>query len=71
MGRSEEVWGPDAWDFKPSRWIDTEGKLKKETQWVAHWFNGGYRLVRSRSPSSSLIVRFADSIHFYSASVGS
>ena len=46
MGRSEEVWGKDSWEFRPSRWIDDEGKLKKETQWVAHWFNGGYRLVR-------------------------
>jgi len=24
MGRSERVWGPDAKEYKPSRWIDTE-----------------------------------------------
>ena len=24
MGRSELVWGPDAKEYKPSRWIDTE-----------------------------------------------
>ncbi|KAF9563775.1 hypothetical protein EC968_004718 [Mortierella alpina] len=24
MGRSEKIWGPDAKEFKPSRWIDSE-----------------------------------------------
>ncbi|GAA5940667.1 hypothetical protein JCM1841_002016 [Sporobolomyces salmonicolor] len=43
MGRDTDVWGPDAGEFKPSRWIE-EGQLKKESQWKAHFFNGGYRL---------------------------
>lgn len=43
MGRFPEVWRPDAVEFKPSRWIEG-GELKKESQWKAHFFNGGARL---------------------------
>lgn len=43
MGRDKTVWGPDAAEYKPSRWIDENGDLKKETQFKAHFFNGGYR----------------------------
>lgn len=43
MGRSTEVWGPDAGEFKPSRWIK-DGEIVKEGQFKAHWFNGGPRL---------------------------
>ncbi|GAA6058972.1 hypothetical protein JCM10212_001682 [Sporobolomyces blumeae] len=43
MGRDTSVWGPDASEFKPSRWIDQDGNLKKESQFKAHYFNGGYR----------------------------
>lgn len=46
-GRFEEVWGEDAWEFRPSRWIGEEGELRKVCQCVAPWFNGGPRLVRS------------------------
>lgn len=44
MNRKEDVWGPDAKEYKPSRWVDEDGQLVKETQWKAHMFNGGYRL---------------------------
>ncbi|KAM0788869.1 hypothetical protein ACM66B_002954 [Microbotryomycetes sp. NB124-2] len=44
MNRVPEVWGEDAAEFKPSRWIDEQGKLKNESQWKFHAFNGGYRL---------------------------
>lgn len=43
LGRSTEVWGRDASEYKPSRWIDEEGNVKKESQFKAHFFNGGYR----------------------------
>jgi cytochrome P450 len=37
MGRSTDVWGPDACEFKPSRWIDDAGELMKVSQWKGHW----------------------------------
>lgn len=44
MARDEGIWGPDAKEFKPSRWLDEQGEMIKESQWKAHMFNGGYRL---------------------------
>ena len=38
MGRSTDVWGPDAIEFKPSRWIDEAGELVKVSQWKGHWY---------------------------------
>lgn len=32
QGRSEKVWGPDAKEFKPERWITPEGDLRRESQ---------------------------------------
>ena len=34
MGRNDEIW-PNASEYTPSRWIDGENKLTKETQWKA------------------------------------
>lgn len=44
MGRTKDLWGQDAEDYKPSRWIDANGDLQRETQWKFHAFNGGPRL---------------------------
>ncbi|GAA5904135.1 hypothetical protein JCM6882_003956 [Rhodosporidiobolus microsporus] len=44
MSRDENIWGKDAKEFKPERWIEEDGSLKKESQFKAHFFNGGYRL---------------------------
>lgn len=33
MARDPEVWGPDACEFKPSRWIDEQGNMRKESTW--------------------------------------
>lgn len=52
MGRDESIWGPDAKEFTPSRWIDEQGEMKKESQWKAHMFNGGYRLCLGECFSS-------------------
>ncbi|KDE06199.1 hypothetical protein MVLG_03479 [Microbotryum lychnidis-dioicae p1A1 Lamole] len=42
-GRDTQLWGPDAREFKPSRWIDEHGELKREDQWKYHVYNGGAR----------------------------
>lgn len=44
MGRNPAVWGDDAHLYKPDRWIDTNGEIKREGQWKFHAFNGGPRL---------------------------
>ncbi|KAI8987580.1 cytochrome P450 [Mycotypha africana] len=44
QGRSEIVWGPDAKQFKPERWIMPNGELKRETQGQWPAFHGGPRV---------------------------
>ncbi|KAI9019676.1 cytochrome P450 [Hyaloraphidium curvatum] len=45
MGRLTEVWGPDAEEFKPERWMLEEGGVMKQNSRVKHYvFNGGPRL---------------------------
>ncbi|KAG2227433.1 hypothetical protein INT45_007458 [Circinella minor] len=44
MGRSEKLWGPDAKSFKPERWLQENGELKRES--AGHWpaFHAGPRI---------------------------
>lgn len=42
--RDPEIWGPDAAEFKPSRFLDEKGHLIKPDEWKYHVFNGGRRL---------------------------
>lgn len=41
MARDPEVWGPSAGAFDPTRWLDRDGKFKKDSR--MHSFNGGFR----------------------------
>lgn len=43
MGRHTQVWGEDASEYKPSRWLDEEGELIRQSQFKFHAFNGGAR----------------------------
>ena len=33
LGRSRGLWGPDAADFKPGRWLDEEGAFQRQSQY--------------------------------------
>ncbi|CAF1057478.1 unnamed protein product [Adineta steineri] len=47
--RLSSVWGPDAMDFKPERWLDVDGKVKVESQFKFLSFNAGPRLCLGRA----------------------
>ncbi|CAO1633195.1 unnamed protein product [Parajaminaea phylloscopi] len=49
MGRNEELWGADAAEWKPSRWMaaspgHSEPAFVARSPWLFHAFNGGPRL---------------------------
>lgn len=44
QGRSEKVWGADAKEFKPERWIDDQGELRRESQGKWPAFHAGPRV---------------------------
>ncbi|KAJ3103586.1 hypothetical protein HDU97_010006 [Phlyctochytrium planicorne] len=44
MGRMESLWGPDCLEFKPERWIDANGNVKRESQYKWLAFNAGPRI---------------------------
>lgn len=44
QGRSEKVWGSDAKQFRPERWITPEGELKRESQGQWPAFHAGPRV---------------------------
>lgn len=43
MGRNKSVWGPDAQEFIPSRWIDENGSVLRQSPSKAHFFSAGPR----------------------------
>lgn len=43
MGRNEELWGPDAKEFKPERWIGPDGKIIQHSIWKYPVFLAGPR----------------------------
>ena len=49
MGRFKSIWGEDAGTYRPSRWIDPNGQVNKESQYKFHAFNGGQRLCLGQS----------------------
>lgn len=59
MGRDTNLWGPSARDYRPSRWIDESGHVKRFSTWQAHFFNGGYRYARYLMLEAILTIRQA------------
>lgn len=44
MARNTDIWGEDAAEFLPQRWLDESGSIAKVSQFKAHFFNAGPRL---------------------------
>ncbi|EFP83989.2 uncharacterized protein PGTG_09702 [Puccinia graminis f. sp. tritici CRL 75-36-700-3] len=44
MGRDASLWGPDCGEFKPDRWIDETGRIKKFGPFKFPAFGGGPRI---------------------------
>lgn len=47
-----DLWGPDAAEMKPERWIEADGSLARFSPWQAHMFNGGPRLCLGQKCAS-------------------
>eukprot|EP01117_Protostelium_nocturnum_P019304 TRINITY_DN8338_c0_g1_i1.p1 TRINITY_DN8338_c0_g1~~TRINITY_DN8338_c0_g1_i1.p1 ORF type:complete len:513 (-),score=140.07 TRINITY_DN8338_c0_g1_i1:135-1673(-) len=52
MARDPNIWGSDCGEFKPERWINEDGTLKRINQWKFHAFNGGPRLCIGQNLAS-------------------
>ncbi|KAJ3192292.1 Cytochrome P450 52A3 [Irineochytrium annulatum] len=44
MGRHPNLWGADALEFKPERWLDKDGSVKRVSPYLACGFNAGPRV---------------------------
>ena len=39
MARNQELWGSDAEEWKPERWLDKQGEIVPQSPWKFHSFN--------------------------------
>ncbi|UJR11372.1 hypothetical protein I4U23_015552 [Adineta vaga] len=66
--RLRSVWGEDAMDFKPDRWLDLDGKIKMESQFKFLSFNAGPRLCLGRAMAllevKTLAAMLLNEFHF-------
>ncbi|KAI9026357.1 cytochrome P450 [Hyaloraphidium curvatum] len=58
MGRLKNIWGPDAEEFKPERWIDQFGNLKKENQYKWPVFKAGPRICLGMNMATQEAMTF-------------
>jgi hypothetical protein len=52
MQRSEALWGPDAHEFKPERWLDLKAAASYNANFMFLPFNAGPRIVSNYFPYS-------------------
>ncbi|KFK22185.1 hypothetical protein AALP_AAs38949U000100 [Arabis alpina] len=57
MGRMKAVWGEDAMDFKPERWISETGGFRHEPSYKFFSFNAG--------PRTCLVFDYLKTLHSY------
>ncbi|KAJ3337710.1 hypothetical protein HDU93_000658 [Gonapodya sp. JEL0774] len=58
MGYSTKIWGEDANEFKPERWINEDGSLRKENQFKWPVFNAGPRVCLGMNMATQEAVVF-------------
>ncbi|RKF64472.1 Cytochrome P450 94A1 [Golovinomyces cichoracearum] len=57
MNRSRLIWGEDANDFRPERWIDNNNTFKPRSVFEFPVFNGGPRICLGKKMAESLAVQ--------------
>ncbi|EPQ31816.1 cytochrome p450 oxidoreductase [Pseudozyma flocculosa PF-1] len=72
MARNPDIWGKDACEFRPDRWIDSESNgdhageatesIRKVSQFKAHFFNGGPRLCLGQKLATFEVTQVINSI---------
>ncbi|KAJ8564984.1 hypothetical protein K7X08_001444 [Anisodus acutangulus] len=68
MGRMESIWGKDASEFKPERWISNKGTVKHEPSYKFFSFNAGPRTCLGKEVSfTQMKAVTAAVIHNYHA----
>ncbi|KAJ3342942.1 hypothetical protein HDU93_000601 [Gonapodya sp. JEL0774] len=67
MGRLESSWGPDAEEFRPERWLTSEGNLIRVDNFTWPVFNAGPRLCLGVSLATQEAVMFLAQVyrHFH------
>ncbi|KAK4364270.1 hypothetical protein RND71_015628 [Anisodus tanguticus] len=66
MGRMESIWGKDASEFKPERWISERGTVKHEPSYKFFSFNAGPRTCIGKEVAfTQMKVAVAAVIHNY------
>ncbi|KAH0706429.1 hypothetical protein KY285_010933 [Solanum tuberosum] len=65
MGRMSYIWGDDAQEFKPERWIDENGSFKQESPFKFTVFQAGPRICigkefayRQMMITAAVLLRF-------------
>ncbi|KAL9235438.1 hypothetical protein vseg_010196 [Gypsophila vaccaria] len=66
MGRMEDIWGPDCLDFRPDRWLNSEGVFKPMNPYKYPVFQAGIRvclgkdmaLLLMKTVTLALVKRF-------------
>lgn len=57
MGRSFDIWGPDACDYRPERWLSDDGQVQHRSAAEFPVFNGGQRLCLGKRMAEAMAVQ--------------
>lgn len=57
MGRSVDIWGPDADEYRPERWLSEDGQVQHRSAAEFPVFNGGQRLCLGKRMAEALAVQ--------------